>query len=419
MKLPRRLCGALLLALLPLLAPAQNPAPTRLTPAQYREDVTFFWQTVRDDYAYFDRKQVDWEQVRTRYLPQADTLRSRRALIRLLETMLGELYDYHAALGTNRQDSPRLVPSGSDMYAEWEGERAVVRELRPGFGAEQAGIRPGTEILAVDGQPVATAAQAYLPRCLRQPDAAARTYALNVLLAGRHNAERRLRVRPPGGPEREVLPDRPRPLLENVSYPRRLSSSRYGQIGYVRIHNSLFDNALIAPFDSTLDALRDTRGLILDLRETPSGGNTTVARAMLSRFVSREQAYQQHELVGEERAHGVKRKWVELVTPRGRRYPGPVVVLAGRWTGSMGEGLTIAFDALPQATVVGSPLARLHGAIYSYRLPNSGIGFSLPAEKLYHVNGTPREDYQPKVRVEPSANPAEDAALNRALQLLK
>ncbi|RAK68434.1 peptidase [Hymenobacter edaphi] len=332
--------------------------------------------------------------------------------------MLAELYDPHATLGTNRPDSPRLVPSGSDVYAEWRGDKAVVRDVRPGFGAALAGVRPGTEIVAVDGVPVAQAAGAYLPACLKAPDPAARAYALNVLLAGRHHAERRWQLRQPGAAPIDVRPDYPRPLLEHISYPRRLESRRYGRTGYIRLHNSLGDHALMAPFDSTLDALLDTRALVLDLRDTPSGGTTTVARALLSRFVSREQYYQQHELVAEERAYGVKRKWTELVSPRGRRYPGRVVVLAGRWTGSMGEGLAIAFDALPQATVVGTELARLNGAIYFYRLPNSGIGFSLPAEKLYHIDGTPREDYRPKVLVPPAAPPA-DAALDRALQLLK
>lgn len=411
-----KLIAALLLAL-PLLAAAQNRQPP-LTPAQYREDVTFFWQTVHDDYAYFDQKQTDWDQVRRRYLPQADTLRSRRALVRLLETMLTELYDHHASLGTNRPDSYRLVPTGADVYAEWEGSRALVRAVRPGFGAAQAGVEPGTEIMAVNGVPVSEALRPLLPTCLKAPDLAARTYALNVLLAGRHDEPRRWRIQTGPGARRAVLPDSARNLLEQPPAAGRLSSRRDGsRLGYIRLHNSLGDNGLIAAFDSTLDALLATRGLILDLRDTPSGGNTTVARAILGRFVEREQYYQQHELVGEERSFGVKRKWTELVSPRGRCYAGPVVVLAGRWTGSMGEGLTIAFDALPQATVVGSELARLNGAIYAYRLPHSGIGFSLPAEKLYHVSGQPREQYRPKVPVAPAVPPA-DPALDKARQLL-
>ncbi|OON67840.1 S41 family peptidase [Hymenobacter sp. CRA2] len=394
-------------------------AQTKLTPAQYAQDVEYFWQTVNDNYAYFDQKQTDWARVHAVYRPQADTLSSRRSLVRLLETMLGELYDHHAGLGTNQPDSRRLVPSATDVYAQWQGGRAVVVDVRRGFGAERVGVRPGAEIVQVEGVLVEQAIRPYLAQNLKSPDEAARNYALNLLLAGAHNAERRWLVRT-AGTEAEVLPDRPQPLLENIRFARSLESRRIGSTGYLKINNSLGDNALIPAFDSALTALQDTKALILDLRETPSGGNTTVARAILSRFITREQYYQQHELVGEERAFGVKRKWVELVTPRGQPYTRPVVLLAGRWTGSMGEGLAIAFDGMKRATVLGTELARLNGAIYSFRLPNSRIGFSIPTEKLYHVDGTPRENYVPKVPVPPAASSStHDVALAAALRRLR
>ncbi|RTQ49768.1 peptidase [Hymenobacter gummosus] len=410
----RRYLPALLLLVGPLSASRHTPPAA----GPFREDAAFFWQTVHDDYAYFDQKQTDWDRVRARYLPQADTVRSRRALVRLLEQMLQELYDHHAALGTNRPDSPRLVPSGADVYAEWEGGRAVVRELRPGFGAERAGLRPGVEILSVGGVPVAQARQPYQPQCLRAPDAAADNYALNTLLAGRHDQERRWRIRS-GGAETDVQPDQPRNLLENPPPRRRLDSRRLGRVGYIRINNCLFDHGLIPAFDSTLTALADTKGLVLDLRDTPSGGNTTVARALLGRFITQEQGYQRHELVNEQRQYGIRRFWLEMVAPRPAAYRRPVVVLAGRWTGSMGEGITTAFDGMKRATVVGSPLARLRGGIYSYRLPASGISFSIPVEKLYQLDGTPREQFEPKVTVKPAADPAQDPALDKALQLLR
>lgn len=411
------LCLYLLLCLLPAALPAQVPA----TSDDYRADFDFLWETVRDDYAYFDLKQTDWNQVRATYRPQLDTLRSRRAFVRLLEQVLGELYDYHAGLNTNRLDSRRLVPTASDVYAEWVGNRARVLAVRPGYGAERVGVRPGQELTAVQGEPVAAALQPWLPRCLRQPDPAARNFALNELLAGDHRTPRQWEVAGLNGP-RTVQPDVPVSQLEDIRYAGRLASIRYGKVGYIKLNNILGDNKLIARFDSVLTALADTQGLILDLRETPSGGNTTVARAIMGRFISQEGAYQRHELPSEERQTGIRRRWVELVSPRGPAYTRPLVVLAGRWTGSMGEGLAIGFDGLRRATVVGTALARLHGAIYSYRLPHSGINFVIPAERLYHVNGQPREQYLPPVLLDPAAplpaGPTADAGINRALALL-
>ncbi len=86
----------------------------------------------------------------------------------------------------------------------------------------------------------------------------------------------------------------------------------------------------------------DNQPIVLDLTDTPSGGNTTVARAILSWFVNEPQFYQMHSLPEEERRYGIIRQWVEQVHPRdGKYHAGPLEVRVGRWTGSMGEGLVV------------------------------------------------------------------------------
>ncbi|OUJ75901.1 S41 family peptidase [Hymenobacter crusticola] len=411
----------LTLGLLAGLGLSTSLAQAKLTPAQYRQDFDYLWETIRDNYAYFDKKQTDWDKVRQLYQPQADTVRSRRAFVRLLENVFVELYDNHASLTTNQFDSQRLVPSGSDLYAEFVAGKATVLDVRQHLGAEQVGIRPGMEIVAIGGVPVEQAIRSFVGKSLRAVDAEVRTYALNLALAGAHNVPRKLSVRTARGVV-EYQPDRPAMLQENVHYPRNLDARIRDGVGYIKINNCLFDNGLIQAFDSALTTMLPTKALILDLRETPNGGNTTVARAILGRFITTEQAYQEHELVSEEKTYGVKRKWRELVAPRPAPYTRPVVVLVNHWTASMGEGITIAFDAMQRATVVGTELARLNGSIYSYRMPNSGIGFNFPAEKLYHLNGTPREKYRPKVLVDmrkATDGAQQDLLMETALRLLK
>ena len=415
--------GALMMVLsVPPLAAASPP----LTHQQYLADFDFFWETVRDNYGYFGQKKTDWPRVRAIYRAQADTLGSRRALVRLLENALAELYDNHASLGTNRLDSRRLVPSGTDVWATFVDGKAVVRQVRAGYGAARAGLRPGAVIETVNGVPVAAAVRPLLAQALRAPDPAAHDFALGQLLAGDHRIPRVWTGRA-GGRFFTARPDLPTPLLETEQHTARLAVRRLGaagRTGYLKINNSLGDNRLIAQFDSALTSLQNTESLVLDLRETPSGGNTTVARAIMGRFIIREAPYQRHELPNEETQTGVPRRWLELVAPRGPRYAKPLAVLVGRWTGSMGEGLAIGFDALGRATVVGTEMAQLHGAVYSYKLPHSGIGFSFPVERLRHINGRPREAYRPRVYVNlaqaDKAQPAgSDPVLQAALALLK
>jgi carboxyl-terminal processing protease len=124
-------------------------------------------------------------------------------------------------------------------------------------------------------------------------------------------------------------------------------------------------------------------------------------------------------LYAEEKATGIKRSWEEIVSPRGIIYTNPVVVLADHWTGSISEGITIAFDGMKRATVIGTRLARLNGAVEGFEMPNTKIGFNIATERLYHVNGSPRELFNPAIPVDVSSQaPGNDVILKTAINYL-
>src|SRR6185436_3173170 len=128
------------------------------------------------------------------------------------------------------------------------------------------------------------------------------------------------------------------------------------------------------------------------------------AKAMMSWFITKERFYQKHEYPADEIMNGIKRSWVEIVSPRkGKNYTKPLVILCDHWTASLGEAIVIGFDALkrPFTKIIGTPMARLSGAVYSYEMPNTNIRFSFPAEKLYTVSGLPREKYMPEILIDP------------------
>jgi carboxyl-terminal processing protease len=122
-----------------------------------------------------------------------------------------------------------------------------------------------------------------------------------------------------------------------------------------------------------------------------------IARAIMGWFVDKPTYYQTHSRPVEERATGIARQWVEQVLPRsGRRHTGPVEVLVGRWTGSMGEGLALGLGETG-ACVRGEPMAGLLGAIEDLSVgPLSGVTIKLPTERLMSVGGLPRESFVPR-----------------------
>ncbi len=389
-----------------------------LTPAAAQADFDALWRGVADTYAYFPAKLTDWRSVPALY--KADLLRvtTRAELIAIFERVLDELYDAHAQLTINTASSPRLVPSGADIWAEWQEGRAIVVEVRDGSDAQRGGVRAGAEILTLDDVPIEAALRARIGRSLKAVDDEVRSWALRAVLAGYHNRPRRIQFRAAGVTTTAALPAADQFLKREARLTSRMLP---GNVAYIRVQDSLGDQTLVADLDAALMRYRSAAGLMLDLRDTPSGGNTTVARGILGRFIATERAYQKHELPSEERETGVRRSWLELVTPRGPfRYPSPVVVLVGHWTGSMGEGLTIGFDAVEAATIVGTPMARLLGATEHFELPQSHFGVNIPSERLFHVNGTPREAYVPAVRVAPDdlKSPAADPWITKAMLIL-
>jgi len=411
----------ILVLLLCFFGAAISAPQTTFTRRQYEEDFDYLWQSISDDYAYFDQKQTDWQKVREIYRPQLTAIRTRNDFVGLLESILEELYDFHTHLNTNTGASPRLVPSGTDIWAAWIDDRAIITEVRPKSAAQKAGLRIGMQIVSLNGVAVADAVSRRLGKSLRSVDKAARDWALLALLAGRHNEKRNLEVMS-NGDRKVVAIDNGSASETNATKPLLEYREIENNLGYIRINNSLGDTELVKQFDLALTALRNSRGLILDLRDTPSGGNTTVARGIMGRFIGGDLPYQKHSIPAEERQYGIRRSWIEIVSPRGDfTYRAPVVVLVNHWTGSMGEGIAIGMDGMKRATIVGTEMARLIGATSGIKLPHTEIGVNFPTEKLFHVNGTPRERFLPPVHIDllKRGNQQGDAVMIRGLAVLR
>ncbi len=404
--------------LAPFLLTAQPPMLTR---AQYREDFDLFWKHISVEYCYFNKKQTDWQRVKELYAVAADSIKNRSEFVALLEKVLYEIYDHHAILNTNINSSFRLIPSGTDMWAEYIDGRPVITAVRNGFGAASAGIATGMEVIAVNDTPVLQAVEALLPRSLKTIDNEARSFVLRLLLAGKHNEVRKITLLHKGK-VKDYYPDKSGLRLERVVYASMVESRRMGTTGYIKINDCLYDDDLIPAFDSVMRTMQNSASLILDLRETPGGGNTVVARAILGWFISKDHFFQKHEYFAEEKISGIKRSWMEIVSPRsGKCYGKPLVVLCGRWTGSVGEGITIGFDALQRrhTRIIGTAMAGLNGAVYTQELPNTKIRVTFPAERLYHINGLPREAFVPATIVEQQPGAGGDPVIESALQFLK
>ena len=382
--------------------------------ASRQADFKSFVHDFEDSYAYLGRPDKPWLTWEARYGPEIDKADSQEAFDTILASALSELHDFHAEVRSRVPDKWLPVPTFADIWAEFHGSQAVVTAIRQGSDAERAGIRVGDKVTAVGSRSLEEAIRERLTPAVDQQEASGRQWALLSVLTGRSDDARVLTVISPDGTSRTVtLPverrfDRPDGLL--------VSKLLENGVGFIRFNNSLGEQKTVAAFDDALAKLRNTRGIIIDLRDVPSGGDSSIALGILGRFTAQVLLYQRHRIPRYGQSD-VERNWVELVAPRGPfTYQGRVVVLVNHWTASMGEGIAIGFDAMQRGVVVGTPMAHLAGAVSDDKLPKTGVDVAFATEQVFHVNGTPRQKWVPPILVkENDGAPGVDPILLRGL----
>jgi C-terminal processing protease CtpA/Prc len=365
------------------------------------EDLQVYGAYVRDD-------NIDFDKLQNHYLPLIKKAKTRDDLLPIMEKFVAEFHDFHMSLNTNNNHSPRLVPSGTDLYGIWRDHKAVVEQVRPDSPANKSGVQAGDEIIEIDGLPAHQAASSKLG--IQPAGKYGWEWALNSALAGTWDKTRAITVNRFGNKIKfklEPFPQHQRDHNLTITRPEK-------GIVVLRPEDSLGENGLIQDVDALVPELRLAKGVIIDLRNTPSGGNSAVARGLMGIFVSKRLPFQHHRV--KEIETGTIRDWVEYVTPR---LESPiktrVCVLVSRWTGSMGEGIAIGFDGTKRATVIGTHMAGLRGAVEGDQLEGAGFSLFFPTEQTFHINGTPRHQWLPTHLVHPENN---EDALQMALQIL-
>ncbi len=386
--------------------------------AARQADFKTFVQDFENNYAYLDRTEKPWLSWKGRYAGAVQQADSKEAFDAVLASALSELHDFHAEVRSRLVDRWLAVPTFTDVWAEFDPLGALVSAVRRGSDADRAGIHVGDRITSIGSDPLEKAIAARLTPAVPPETPQAREWALLSVLTGKSDEPRVLGLVTPAGRSYTVsLPVERR--FDGA--PGELSLERLpGDIAVIRFNNSLGEQKTVATFDKALLEARDTKGLILDLRDVPSGGDSSVALGIMGRFVSEILPYQRHRIPNYGQSD-VERNWVEFVAPRGPfTYTAPVVILVNHWTGSMGEGMAVGFDAMQRAVVVGTPMAHLAGAVSDDKLPKTGVDVAYATEQIYHVGGVPRQNWLPPVLVKESlAGQADDVVLMRGIAELK
>ncbi|MBL8722689.1 MAG: hypothetical protein JNK49_01515 [Planctomycetes bacterium] len=337
------------------------------------------WQTIGEK--HFDPQMggVDWAAVRARYAPQVDRAETEGEFLAVLQAMVAELRHSHVGvLPPDRGEvelgagvavtapaaeatpaaatDPGADPSGAaaasrelgttGLRVVWLDGKVVVAGVSAGSAAERAGVRPGEELLAVAGRPLAP-----VLATVGDHGGGVVPYAIAARLQGGVGTDVELQLAAAAGPPRTVTVTRERPempsmQLGNLGAVPAEFEARWldGAVLYVRFTPCFVP--LQERFEQALAAHRDAKGVILDLRDNP-GGLGALAMGVARHFLREEQS------LGSMRMRGAEEPLRFVVNPSPLPFAGPLVVLVNRSTGSTAEILAAGLQSLGRARVVG------------------------------------------------------------------
>ena len=321
-----------------------------LSRARFQADPVALWRhayaeagrIMRRDFWVPDMSGVDWDGVLDEYRPLLDRIRGANDFTDLLWEVVGELGTSHAYV-TKAGEDWHFSPGGSgpaavgqlgadlsrDPAGRWIVDRVLPGEssdprARSPLAAPGVAVRPGDELVAVDGQPVDP---------VRGPW---------PLLAGTAGKPVELTVRPGSGEPRAVvvvpLRDERRLRYQDWVAGRRalVRELSDGRLGYLHIPDMMGEGW--AHFHRDLRTEMRFDGLIMDVRGNSGGHISQLVVEKLARRV-----------IGWDMGRGVQ----PVSYPEEARR-GPLVTVADEFAGSDGDIVTAAIRLLGLGPVVGT-----------------------------------------------------------------
>ncbi len=326
--------------------PPELALATDLSAQERRENFEALWRIIDEFYADFQLKSIDWQQVGQRYRAKLDFITSDDDFYLMMFQLVNELKDTHSWL--NNYGPPALSTTRDMPIDLFENRPFVV-----------AGARAGWEVLAVDGMTIPERIESlrpFLKAC--SSERAFHREAVPFLLAGKASSESvSVTLRSPQGEAETLTLQRrgrhipmPFPQISIILTKQQfVDFGRYSSgLGYIHIHSFNGREEITKEFDRALDSLRDTSGLILDIRDNRGGFNHD---DIVGRFLHKN-TFVGYSYI--KNGHNQLERKKDYIEPKKWEYTQPVALLISDITGSAADLFTRGMRVAPRVTAIGT-----------------------------------------------------------------
>ncbi|HUA17930.1 MAG TPA: S41 family peptidase [Bryobacteraceae bacterium] len=372
---------------------AANPLCAALTPQQRQLNIDSFeyvWKTIRDKHWQVRPGGLDWQAIHAEFRPKMEKADSMDAARAVLNEMLGRLHQTHFAIVPSELYSDLgSTPNGyngTGLDVRVIHSQVLVTSVDPGSPAEAQGIRPGWQILTINGVDLAPViekldtiyAHSTLRELISRRAILARLggpVALQLSDAGLHVTKALASGTPKGARVQFGYLDPGYVWIES-------SRVGNGNIGLVRFNLFLDAEHIMKKFGEAVESCRNCDGFIIDLRGNP-GGIGVMAMGIAGWFIDKP-----GERLGTLYLRESTLKFV--VNPRLHAFPGPLAILVDGASASTSEILAEGLKDLGRARVFGTRTAAAALPSVFEKLPN-GDGFQYAIANYISEGGQPLE----------------------------
>lgn len=389
----------------------------RLTDEQRALNVKSFevaWATVRDQ--HWDPKLggVDWQAVYDELQPRVEQSKTKSEYLDAMRSMIDRFEQSHFAIVPEDIYEQTLKPAGE---GPWDGTTGIevrvidglvlVTKVDEDSPADALGIRPGWQIIKVDGKKVVKAIKNVE---LTFKDTTWRGLmkhkALAKQLAGKVGTTKSTQFCNGSGRKVtlkiELAPQKGTKYQLGIfpaGYIRFKSARLSDNVGYIAFNGFMDPINVMPAFEKAVKSFMDCEGIIIDIRGN-GGGMPAMAMGMTGWLIGRPDQY-----FGTMHTRDTELKFI--VNPRIETFNGPVAVLIDELSASCAEIFPAGLRDMGRARLFGTRTAGAVLPAQFRKLPNGDL-FYYPIADYFSKNGARIEGIGVKPDVE---TPHERAAL--------
>ena len=299
------------------------------------------WKTINDEYYDATFNAVNWPAARALYRPRVEAVTGDEEFYAVISEMLLDLQDLHTSFV-----APDTQPRTSGISVYEVENKIVVVNVDPDSEAARTGVKAGMIVCTFDGKPIDERVSQLRTKLGHWSNQQAyRVVICGRILRGPANTTFKLGLERADGTRFEVALTRrtvTSPQAKLISY--RLPSG----FSYLKI-NPVLRSPVEDQFDSAFQELKDSPGLVIDLRGLNGGDIKGVGLKIANHFFPSKVSFGKFI----NRSGEVPLRRSLSAEGDSQTYKGPVVILIDENTASAGEVFASGFQENLRAKVIG------------------------------------------------------------------